>query len=94
MASSDGLHYIELCKNPIRFDPVSKATNVFYDDANQQVAVCLILLNLHVSPLSPCKCCKNSDSVVNWKSLIFANFWVRLGNWNEQDERAIIFLVI
>ena len=37
MASSDGVHYIELCKNPIRFDPVSKATNVFYDDANQQV---------------------------------------------------------
>lgn len=29
--------YIELCKNPIRFDPVDKVTNVFYDDANKQV---------------------------------------------------------
>ncbi|KAL4226404.1 hypothetical protein ACF0H5_014387 [Mactra antiquata] len=34
---SDGLHYIELSKSPIRFEPISKVTNVFYDDANQQV---------------------------------------------------------
>ncbi|XP_053377581.1 regulator of MON1-CCZ1 complex-like isoform X2 [Mercenaria mercenaria] len=37
MATSDGLHYIELSKTPIRFEPISKVTNVFYDDANQQV---------------------------------------------------------
>lgn len=29
--------YIELRTNPIRFDPVDKVTNVFYDDANRQV---------------------------------------------------------
>ena len=34
---NDGSFYIELCKNPIRFDPVDKVTNVFYDDANKQV---------------------------------------------------------
>ncbi|XP_052074242.1 regulator of MON1-CCZ1 complex-like [Mytilus californianus] len=34
---NDGCFYIELCKNPIRFDPVDKVTNVFYDDANRQV---------------------------------------------------------
>ena len=37
MAEGDGNYYIELCKNPIRFDPVDKVTNVFYDDANKQV---------------------------------------------------------
>lgn len=36
---NDGCFYIELCKNPIRFDPVDKVTNVFYDDANRQVNV-------------------------------------------------------
>ncbi|KAK3612274.1 hypothetical protein CHS0354_010985 [Potamilus streckersoni] len=35
--SEEGTFYIELCKKPIRFDPVSKATNVFYDDSNKQV---------------------------------------------------------
>ncbi|ESP03633.1 hypothetical protein LOTGIDRAFT_224293 [Lottia gigantea] len=30
-------HYIELCPNPIRFEPVGKANNVFFDDANRQV---------------------------------------------------------
>ena len=29
--------YIELSKNPIRFEPVSKVTNVFFDDSNRQV---------------------------------------------------------
>ncbi|KAL5015940.1 hypothetical protein ScPMuIL_005529 [Solemya velum] len=33
----EGSFYIELCKTPIRFEPVSKVTNVFYDDANKQV---------------------------------------------------------
>ncbi|KAL3868257.1 hypothetical protein ACJMK2_041088 [Sinanodonta woodiana] len=35
--SEEGTFYIELCKKPLRFDPVSKATNVFYDDSNKQV---------------------------------------------------------
>uniref|UniRef100_A0A2C9KK17 Uncharacterized protein n=1 Tax=Biomphalaria glabrata TaxID=6526 RepID=A0A2C9KK17_BIOGL len=30
-------YYIVLCKNPIRFEPVSKVNNVFFDDANKQV---------------------------------------------------------
>ncbi|ODN05239.1 hypothetical protein Ocin01_01457, partial [Orchesella cincta] len=29
--------YLQLCPDPIRFEPVSKVTNVFYDEANQQV---------------------------------------------------------
>ncbi|KAK7100106.1 regulator of MON1-CCZ1 complex-like [Littorina saxatilis] len=38
MASGeDSQHYVELCTNPIRFEPVSKANNVFFDDANKQV---------------------------------------------------------
>lgn len=38
MASGENSqHYIELCPNPIRFEPVSKANNVFFDDANKQV---------------------------------------------------------
>ncbi|XP_033739671.1 regulator of MON1-CCZ1 complex-like [Pecten maximus] len=35
--ADDSNFYIELRKNPIRFDPVDKVTNVFYDDANKQV---------------------------------------------------------
>ena len=30
-------YYVELCSNPTRFDPVSKVTNVFFDDTNKQV---------------------------------------------------------
>ncbi|WAR25982.1 RMC1-like protein [Mya arenaria] len=37
MATSDCAHYIELCNSPIKFEAISKVTNVFYDDANQQV---------------------------------------------------------
>ncbi|XP_046571702.1 LOW QUALITY PROTEIN: regulator of MON1-CCZ1 complex-like [Haliotis rubra] len=38
MATSDtGEFYIELCKNPIRFEPINKANNIFFDDANKQV---------------------------------------------------------
>ncbi|CAL1531094.1 unnamed protein product [Lymnaea stagnalis] len=33
----DDNYYIVLCKNPTRFEPVSKANNVFFDDANKQV---------------------------------------------------------
>ncbi|OWF47157.1 uncharacterized protein C18orf8-like [Mizuhopecten yessoensis] len=35
--ADDSNFYIELCKTPIRFDPVDKVTNVFYDDSNKQV---------------------------------------------------------
>ena len=29
--------YIQLSNNPVRFEPVSKVTNVFFDDSNRQV---------------------------------------------------------
>uniref|UniRef100_L7M3J6 Uncharacterized protein n=1 Tax=Rhipicephalus pulchellus TaxID=72859 RepID=L7M3J6_RHIPC len=32
-------YFLELSSNPIRFEPVSKIANVFFDDANQQVFV-------------------------------------------------------
>lgn len=31
------MHYLELTPEPIRFDPVSSVTNVFFDDAKQEV---------------------------------------------------------
>lgn len=37
MDSSNGIHYIELSPNPIRFDAVSQLTNVFFDDSNKQI---------------------------------------------------------
>ena len=37
MATGEENFYIHLCKNPVRFEPVSKANNVFFDDANKQV---------------------------------------------------------
>jgi len=37
MDNSNGIHYIELSPNPIRFDAVSQLTNVFFDDSNKQV---------------------------------------------------------
>ncbi len=38
MAAEEDEHvYVELCKNPIRFEPVSQVTNVFFDDSNRQV---------------------------------------------------------
>lgn len=33
----NSLHYIELSKNPIRFDSVSQLTNVFFDESNKQI---------------------------------------------------------
>lgn len=30
-------YYLELCDTPIRFESVSKVTNVFFDDSNKQV---------------------------------------------------------
>ncbi|XP_064624746.1 regulator of MON1-CCZ1 complex-like isoform X2 [Lineus longissimus] len=35
--SQGGQFYIELCQNPIQFEPFSKVTNVFFDDSNRQV---------------------------------------------------------
>lgn len=35
--AEEGSYYLQLCKNPIRFELVSKATNVFFDDSNKQV---------------------------------------------------------
>ncbi|EDV51149.1 regulator of MON1-CCZ1 complex [Drosophila erecta] len=37
MDNSNGIHYIELSPNPIRFDAVSQLTNVFFDDSNKQI---------------------------------------------------------
>ncbi len=37
LSEDDEHFYVELSKNPIRFEPVSKLTNVFFDDSNRQV---------------------------------------------------------
>lgn len=37
MATEEESYYINLCDTPIRFEPVSRANNVFFDDANKQV---------------------------------------------------------
>ncbi|XP_015042429.2 regulator of MON1-CCZ1 complex isoform X2 [Drosophila pseudoobscura] len=37
MDNANGIHYIELSRNPIRFDAVSQLTNVFFDDSNKQI---------------------------------------------------------
>ena len=37
MADQEENFYIELSRNVIRFEPVSKVTNVFFDDTNRQV---------------------------------------------------------
>lgn len=38
-ASADLQHYyLELSPDPVRFDAVSQLTNVFFDDAKQQVS--------------------------------------------------------
>lgn len=34
---SDDNYTLRLANNPIRFEPVSKLTHVFFDDANKQV---------------------------------------------------------
>lgn len=31
------VHCLELCEQPVRFDPVSQLTTVFFDDARQEV---------------------------------------------------------
>ena len=30
-------HYVQLCPNPLRFEPVTKENSVFFDEANRQV---------------------------------------------------------
>ncbi|KAH8365792.1 hypothetical protein KR093_004401 [Drosophila rubida] len=37
MEKTNGIHYIELSNNFIRFDAVSQLTNVFFDDSNKQI---------------------------------------------------------
>jgi hypothetical protein len=37
ISQEENFFYIELCKNPIQFEPFSKVTNVFFDDSNRQV---------------------------------------------------------
>ncbi|KAH8302799.1 hypothetical protein KR044_010802 [Drosophila immigrans] len=37
MEKTNGIHYIELSSNFIRFDAVSQLTNVFFDDSNKQI---------------------------------------------------------
>ena len=32
-------HYLELSTNPLRFEAIGKATNVFFDEANRQVSI-------------------------------------------------------
>ena len=51
MASKDDEDnvYIELSKNPIRFEPVSKVTNVFFDDSNRQVGRSAIYSSIHAA---------------------------------------------
>ncbi|XP_013395339.1 regulator of MON1-CCZ1 complex-like isoform X2 [Lingula anatina] len=36
-SKSAGVHYVQLSKHPIRFEPVSQLTNVFFDETNKQV---------------------------------------------------------
>lgn len=37
--SAEPIYYLELSKDPIRFDAVSTLTNVFFDDTNRQVKI-------------------------------------------------------
>ncbi|XP_072169899.1 regulator of MON1-CCZ1 complex-like [Diadema setosum] len=37
MMADDQSHYIELSGNPIKFEPISRQTNVFYDEVKRQV---------------------------------------------------------
>lgn len=36
--TGDHRGYLELSQNPIRFEPVSKVTNVFFDDTSKEVS--------------------------------------------------------
>ena len=41
MYPMSGNNFLELGKNPVRFDPVGAVTNVFFDESNTQVSECL-----------------------------------------------------
>ena len=47
MSFDEDNYYVELSKAPIRFEPVSKVTNVFFDDSNRQVSIYLISKSGH-----------------------------------------------
>lgn len=32
-------HYLDLSANPLRFQPIGKSVNVFFDEANRQVSL-------------------------------------------------------
>ena len=53
--------YIQLSNNPVRFEPVSKVTNVFFDDANRQVCQCQIAQN---------------NLYLSWPKLFHTFFWL------------------
>ena len=38
MAEDDENYYLALNKHPVRFEPIGKMTNVFFDDCNDQVS--------------------------------------------------------
>lgn len=42
------IHYLELSKNPIRFDVASQLTSVFFDDSNKQVNSSINLSKVHL----------------------------------------------
>lgn len=42
--------YMYLSKNPIRFEPVSSVTSVFFDDSNRQVSSTMCLIYRCPSP--------------------------------------------
>ena len=73
MAEGDGNYYIELCKNPIRFDPVDKVTNVFYDDANKQVGSLDAVLTLILLCIIYCF---YSNVCIVWVSKSCISLWV------------------
>lgn len=40
--------YLELSSHPIRFEPVSKVTNVFFDDTSKEVSIYFFRFCLNV----------------------------------------------
>ena len=47
-AAVDQNYYVQLSSSAIRFEPISKATNVFYDEVKRQVSVINIAV-VHIS---------------------------------------------
>lgn len=44
MESEEDL-YLELTKNPVRFEAVNQLVNVFFDDSNKQVSTFFVLFH-------------------------------------------------